>query len=181
MRSLRPSSRRVPDWQTGCIDNKWRWIAPWGVFAVVGAAVALLCCTPSICASIERNTLFEFKLKLADPSMAYMPGMIVIRIHSESEIQVGGVTLDVSPPKIQTDDMWLRRELEWKQALIRKKNIRTAIRRELKTIPATPGIMVCVRSQTPLDTIAIVWTTIQAISKAPLYLEVGGAEQRGIP
>ncbi len=172
MRFHRSSLRRTPDWQMGCIDSKWRWIVPWGVFGVVGATVTLLCCTPGICLSIERNTFYEFRLQFANPAKSPPPGAMVVRIDSEKEIQLGEVRLDVSPPKIQTDDQWLFRQLEWKQELIRKKNIRAAVRQELGKKSVTPTVVVRVTSQVPLETIAIVWTSIQAVSNATLYLEV---------
>ncbi|WP_395741847.1 hypothetical protein [Prosthecobacter sp.] len=130
---------------------------------------------------IERNTFYEFRLSLADASTAIPPGAMVVRVHSEHEIQVGEVMLDVSVPNIRIEEEWLRSEMERKQEVLRRKAVRAAIRRELKKIPSTSAIVLCVDSQTPLETIAIVWTSIQAVSKAALYFNVRDEEPGGVP
>jgi len=33
MRPHRTFHRRLPDWQRECIDRKWKWSLPWGVFS----------------------------------------------------------------------------------------------------------------------------------------------------
>jgi|GEM_PF-6590888 len=179
MHSNRPASRRIPDWQIGCIDSKWKWIVPWGVFGLVGVAFASLCSTPWICEAIERNTFYEFRLRLADHSAAAMPGATVVQIQSDRQIQLGEVTLDFSPPEVRTAHPWELYELQWKQALQRRHDVRAAVQREIKKIPRTPTIVLRVNPQVQLETIAIVWTSVEAVSKATLYLDVTGTEQRG--
>ena len=180
MHPNRPASRRIPDWQIGCIDSKWRWIVPWGVFGVVGVALASLGFTPWICETIECNTFYEFKFRLAAHSTATMPGTTLVRIPSDLEIQMGEVKLDFSLPEVRTEHPWELYELQWKQKLQRRHDVQAAVQREIKKIPRTPTIVLRVNPQVQLETIAIVWTSIEAVSKATLYLDVTGTEQRGV-
>ena len=108
-----------------------------------------------------------------------MPGTTVVQIQSDRQIQLGEVTLDFSPPEVRTERPWELYELQWKQALQRRHDVRTAVQREIKKIPRTPTIVLRVNPQVQLETIAIVWTSIEAVSKATLYLDVTGTEQRG--
>ena len=175
MHSHRPSSRRVPDWQTGCVDSKWRWIVPWGVFGVVGVALASLGFTPWICETIERNISYEFKLRIAEYGAA-ASGITVIRFGSASEVQRGEVVLSPAPPDLQRDDSWDLREQKVEQRLKWRHDTRVQIQRELKKNPSSSTIVLRVDPQVEFETIALVRTSIEAVSKAPLYLEVSSTE-----
>ncbi len=129
---------------------------------------------PWICGSIERNTFYEFKLRFADHARTVMPGAAVVRIRSDLEIQMGEVSLDPAPPELQTHNSLELYELEWRQRLKWKHNIRIQVQRELKKMLPTPVIVIRVNPQVDLETIAIVWTSIEAVSKATLYLDVSG-------
>jgi hypothetical protein len=178
MRFHQPSSRRIPDWQMGCIDSKWKWIIPWGVFGVVGIGLGSLGFTPWICETIERNISYEFNLRPAEHSTATSETMVV-RVRSDFEIQIGEVTLDFSPPVAQTTNPWEQVNLRWRQELQRRHNVRDAVQRKFKKVPKSSIIVILVDPQVQLETIAIVWTSIEAVSKATLYFQVISKEQRG--
>ena len=180
MHSHRPSSRRVPDWQTGCMDSKWRWIVPWGVFGVVGVALGSLGFTPWTCETVERNISYEFKLRIAEHDTSASSGISVIRFGSASEVQRGEVVLSPAPPELQRDDSWDLREQKFEQRLKWKHDIRVQIQRELKKNPASSTIVLRVEPQVEFETIALVWTSIEAVSKATLYLEVSSTDRRGV-
>lgn len=139
---------------------------------MVGVVLALLVSSPWIYESIERNIFYEFRLRLADHSTDTMTATTVVRITSDLKIQMGEVMLDFSPPEVRTEHPWELYELQRKQKLQRMHDIRAAVQREIKNIPRTQTIALRVNSHVQLETIAIVWTSIQAVSKATLYLDV---------
>jgi hypothetical protein len=156
------------------MDSKWRWIVPWGVLGVVGAVVAILCSTPWICESIERNTFYEFKLRLAGNATSSLSEATTIRIDDALKVHMGDTVFDISFPELRESDRWWETEPMW------RRKVRDSIRREFKNLPTAGMIVIRVDPQVQLETIAVIWTSIEAVSKADLYLDVNGTEQSGV-
>jgi len=166
MRSQRPTRYRVPDWQTGIIDNKWRWVTPWGVTAALLLACICAMFSPWMIYKIRSNATYEFELKIANDAVLSMPETIAIRIDRDLKVHMGDMAFDISFPEIRQGDK------SWVTDPIWRRQVRTAIQREFKKLPKVSAAVIQVDSSVQLEVIAIVWTSIQAISKSNLYLDV---------
>lgn len=169
MRSRRSTSRLIPHWQTGCIDSKWRWMVPWGSCGLVVLAISLVSASPWMLYSLERSMVCELKFRLADQATATMPGTTVIRITSDLQIQIDEATLLFPRPQ-HPRDMYNLQTMH---------DLQTAVQREIKKMPRSPTIVLRVNPQVRLEIIAVVWTSIEAASKATLYLDVTSREPSG--
>ena len=174
MHSNRPASRRIPGWQIGCIDSKWKWSLPWGVVC----ALLLTCVTsmfsPWLIYEIRRKVTYELVLKFADNATSSFSEATIIRIDDALKVEMGATVFDISFPELRENDRWWQTEPIWRL------KVRDTIRKEFKKLSPAGIIVIRVDPQVQLETIAIVWTSIEAVSKATLYLDVTSTEQSGV-
>lgn len=68
MRSQRPFLHRIPDWHLACIDSKWKWSLPWGIFST-GLLVLMVVATSlwnhEILGELSRYATSESFLELS--------------------------------------------------------------------------------------------------------------------
>ena len=88
MRSHRQVLRRIPDWQLGCIDSKWKWNLPWGVFStglLVLMAVVTSLLNYEVLNTLSRYVGCEVSFPIAkegDPKSSSQDALLILNQHN---------------------------------------------------------------------------------------------------
>ena len=181
MRSLRLTSRRIPDWRIGCIDSKWRWILPWSICAaglVVSIVVVTSLWNHEMLRTLSRYVTCEFSWKLTSENDQRDLESIVIWSDSKENIHVGGKIVylhcirsyrhrfDNGPPPPIIEPQKRFSDVPWREQL------KSAIQSELAFHPHVSKMVIRVEPDLPLERIANICMAVRNLSDATLCLEV---------